>query len=111
MAIAELALDSIVKLIASAIGKGTGYLALSYLDRRRVERSVEASAAAVVETIDDFLANEGVSEEDQRILIHICIRDLTPLTVDPHPLFSGSLSGRRFSRECIVPGFPWRFLS
>ena len=91
----EFLLGVMMSLVANAVTSATNYGSLPFFQRRKIERRVEDATAEVVEPLLPFLANEGVSEEQQRLLIQACVDELQPYTVDPRPLFDGSLDGQK----------------
>lgn len=94
MAIAEIIVSTIEKLVISALAKGTSYAAQDYFQKRRVERSVEAASSNVAETLVAFFKAERVDEDVQELLLLECRIALEPIAADPSPLFGGSLNGQ-----------------
>nr|VFK30851.1 MAG: NACHT domain-containing protein [Candidatus Kentron sp. MB] len=95
MMIEEFFLGVIVSLVANAATSGASYTALPFFKQRKIDRRIEEATAEVVEPLLPFLSNEGVSEARQRILIETCVNELQPYTIDPQPLFNGSLDGQK----------------
>jgi hypothetical protein len=93
--IGEFALGVVASLVANALTSATGYMALPFFERRRVQSRIEDAIAEVVEPLVPFLAQEGISENQQRLLFDACKIELQPFTEDPAPLFSGSLDGQK----------------
>ena len=60
--IGEFALNIVVELVASVIHEGINYSALSYFERRKIERRVEDATAEVIEPLLPFLTQEGIPE-------------------------------------------------
>lgn len=82
-------------LIKGVIQEGVNYTALSFFERRKIERRIEDATADVVEPLIPFLAHEGIPEDKQRRLIQTCVDELRPLTKQPEFLFQGSLNGQK----------------
>lgn len=93
--IAPLALGLVVNLIADAVGGVVKVSALPYFTKRRMIRRVEDATAEVIEPLLPFLANEGLSEAKQKLLIQAIIDELRPVANDPVSLLNGSLDGQK----------------
>ena len=89
----------ILELISGVLEKGVEYGALSFFQRRRIERRVEDATAEVVEPLLPFLSQEGIPEDKQYRLIQACVDELRPLTEAPAPLFEGSLNGQKIFED------------
>nr|VFK53915.1 MAG: NACHT domain-containing protein [Candidatus Kentron sp. TUN]VFK55807.1 MAG: NACHT domain-containing protein [Candidatus Kentron sp. TUN] len=105
--IEEFFLGVIMSLVANAATSGTSYTALPFFQRRKINGRIEEATAEVVEPLLPFLSNEGISEAQQRLLIETCVDELRPYTVDPRPLFDGSLDGQKiFDAKYHASNFP-----
>jgi hypothetical protein len=103
----EFALNLVIELLGGAIQSITGFAALPFLARRRVARRVEDAAAEVIEPLFPFLITEGVSEENQRLLLATCIDELRLLTATPDVFFRASLNGQQvFDKLYVDRGLP-----
>ncbi|HEX9982610.1 MAG TPA: NACHT domain-containing protein [Thermoanaerobaculia bacterium] len=99
MLLGEFALNLVIELLGGAIQSGVGLASLPFFTQRRIKSRVEDATAEVVEPLLPFLANEGISEEKQRLLIQVCVDELRPLTATPDRLFRGSLNGQKIFEE------------
>ncbi len=93
--IEEFALGVVASLVASALSSSSGFTALNYIKRKKIENRVENATAEVVEPLLPFLSNEGINELQQRLLFLTCTEELKNFTIDSRPLFSGSLDGQK----------------
>jgi predicted NACHT family NTPase len=99
MGIEEAAFGIILNLISGVLQKGIDYSSLNFFEKRKVQRHIEDAVAAVVEPLLPFLTQEGVAEEQQQRLIHVCVEELRPLTQEPSRLFQGSLNGQKLFED------------
>ena len=103
----EFLLGVMMSLVANAITTATNITTLPFFERRRIERRIEDATAEVVEPLLPFLDKEGVTKEQQRLLIQTCVDELQPYTENSRLLFDGSLDGQKIFdvkyTDCDLP--------
>src|SRR5260221_3666093 len=97
--IAAFVFEKVFALVSDAVKKHVSYEAEEFLTKRRIKNELERSVLKVIGPLEQFLANEKISEVQQKLIIETCISELRPLIEEPSRIFEGSLDGEKIFQQ------------
>ena len=83
MGIDDFLLSVVASLIATSISTPIDNGVIGLLERRRIQRRMDAAIDELIQPITHFLTQEKITEDQQRLLIEACQNELKPIVENP----------------------------